>query len=121
MTFREFWPLYLQAHSQPTTRAVHYAATLLGVGSTLAAAITLQPAFLLGIGIAYGLAIASHALIEKNRSMLRVNPLWGAVADLRMFWLALSGGLPREIDRCNRQSDAGFIRRNDGFRNIPAS
>jgi hypothetical protein len=50
-----------------------------------------------------------------------VNPLWGAVADLRMFWLALSGGLAREIDRCNRQSDAGFIRRHDGFRNIPAS
>jgi hypothetical protein len=99
MTFREFWPLYLQAHRQPATRAVHYGATLLGIAST-AAACTLQPLFLLGIGVAYSCAIASHAFIEKNRSMIRVNPIWGAVADLRMFWLALSGGLAREIERC---------------------
>jgi hypothetical protein len=99
MTFREFWPLYLQAHSLPATRAVHYGATLVGMGSTLAAGITLQPIFLLGIGAAYGLAIGAHAFIEKNRSMIRVNPVWGAVADLRMFWLAATGGLQREIER----------------------
>jgi len=97
MTFREFWPLYLQAHSQPATRVVHYGATIIGVGSAAAAAIALQPAFLLGIGIAYALAIGAHSLIEKNRSMIRVNPIWGAVADLRMFWLAATGGLEHEI------------------------
>ncbi|WP_459851732.1 Mpo1-like protein [Dongia sp. agr-C8] len=102
MTFREFWPLYLQAHSHPTTRAVHYAATVVGVGAALTAALTLQPAFLLGIGIAYGIAIGAHAFIEKNRSMIRVNPVWGAVADLRMFWLAVTGGLQRELDRAGR-------------------
>ncbi|WP_395023054.1 Mpo1-like protein [Dongia sp.] len=106
MTFREFWPLYLQAHSQPMTRAVHYAATLVGVGGALASALTLQPAFLVGIGIAYGIAIGAHVLIEKNQSMIRVNPVWGAIADLRMFWLAATGGLQRELERCRatRQS-----------------
>lgn len=101
MTFREFWPLYLQAHSQPATRAVHYVATLIGVGGAIAAAVTLQPVYLIGIAIAYVVAIGAHALIERNRSMVGVNPVWGAVADLRMFWLAVTGGLGRELERCH--------------------
>ena len=101
MPFRQFWPLYLQAHSQPATRAVHYAATVIGLGSSLIAAFTLQPLFLLGIGVAYALAIGAHAVIEQNHSMVRVNPIWGAIADLRMFWLAMTGRLQHEIDRSN--------------------
>lgn len=99
MTFREFWPLYLQAHSRPGTRAVHYLATVIGVGSAIAAALAGEPLLLVGIGIAYALAIGAHAWIERNRSMIRVNPVWGAIADLRMFWLAVTGGLEREIER----------------------
>jgi len=116
MTFREFWPLYLQAHSQPVTRAVHYGATIIGVSSALATAIALEPAFLLGIGIAYGLAIGAHAFIEKNQSMIGVNPIWGAIADLRMFWFAATGRLEREIARCNTQlrSDPEFRRQDRG-------
>jgi hypothetical protein len=104
MTFREFWPLYLQSHSHPATRAVHYGATLIGVGSALAAAFTLEPAFLLGIALAYAMAIGAHAVVEKNRSMIRVNPAWGAIADLRMFWLAATGGLNRELERSRHGS-----------------
>jgi hypothetical protein len=103
MTFRDFWPLYLQAHSRPATRAVHYGATIIGFGSTLSAAIALQPLFLLGIGVAYAFAIGAHVFIEKNQSLVRVSPLWGAAADVRMFWLAATGGLQREIARCNRE------------------
>jgi hypothetical protein len=99
MTFREFWPLYLQAHSQPATRGVHYAATLVGLGSAVIAAIAREPAFLLGIALAYAIAIGAHAFIEKNQSMIRVNPAWGAVADLRMAWLAATGRLQREIEK----------------------
>jgi hypothetical protein len=111
MTFREFWPLYLQAHRQPGTRAVHYGATVIGVGCALAAAIALQPLWLLGIGLAYALAIGAHAAIEKNRSMVRVNPVWGAIADLRMFWLAATGGLHAEIARsaAQRRTDPAFF------------
>jgi hypothetical protein len=109
MTFREFWPRYLQAHRHPLTRAVHYVATLVGIGSTFAAAIALQPAFLAGIGVAYAMAIGAHAVIEQNRSMIRVNPLWGAVADLRMFWLAATGGLQRELEKCHAVRPARSI------------
>ena len=97
MQFREFWPRYLRAHSRPATRGVHYAATLLGCISSATAVIRLEPAFLLGIPLAYALAIGAHRLFERNRSLVRVNPLWGAVADLRMFWLAMTGGLGREL------------------------
>jgi hypothetical protein len=97
MTFREFWPRYLEAHSHPVNRAIHYAATLVGVGSVIAAAIALQPAFLLGIGVAYAMAIGAHVVVERNRSMIRVNPAWGAIADLRMFWLAATGRLNAEL------------------------
>jgi len=102
MTFREFWPLYLQAHSHPLTRGVHYGATVLGVASTIAAIVFLQPLFLLGIGIGYGLAIGSHAFIEGNRSLIGVNPVWGAMADVRMFWFAATGRLQRSFTSATR-------------------
>jgi hypothetical protein len=112
MTFQEFWPLYLQAHSKPGTRAVHYCATVIGAGSAIVAAALGEVFLLAGIGVAYAVAIGAHILIEKNRSMIRVNPVWGAVADLRMFWLALTGGLAREIAK----SDALPRRRRVGNR-----
>ena len=114
MTFREFWPLYLQAHSHPVTRAVHYGATVIGFGSTALAAITFEPIFLLGIGLAYLIAIGAHTFIEKNQSMIRVNPAWGAVADLRMLWLAATGGLAREMEA------SGAARHRSAPRPMPA-
>jgi len=99
MTFREFWPLYLQAHSKRSTRVVHYVATVIGLGSAFTAAVTLEPFVLVGIGVAYAIAIGAHRLIERNRSMIGVNPVWGAVADLRMFRLAVTGGLARELEK----------------------
>jgi len=110
MTFREFWPAYLRAHSRPATRAVHYCATVLGVGSAIIAAATLEPLFLGGIAPAYAMAIGSHTFIEKNRSLVGVNPVWGALADLRMFWLALTGGLARELAQENVQNEHPRLR-----------
>jgi hypothetical protein len=108
MTFRDFWPLYLQAHSKPATRAVHYGATVVGLGSAVAATVALQPLLLVGIGVAYAIAIGAHRHIEKNRSMIRVNPVWGATADLRMFWLALTGGLAHELDKAGMTQNSAI-------------
>ena len=96
ISYSEFWRLYLDAHRRPATRGMHYAATLVGAGSTLAAAvlgeILLAP---LGILIAVGMAVGSHRFIEHNRPLIRINPFYGALCDLRMMWLAMTGGLPR--------------------------
>jgi hypothetical protein len=100
ISYSEFWRLYLDAHRRPATRGMHYAATLVGAASTLAAAalgeILLAP---LGILIAVGMAVGSHRFIEHNRPLIRINPFYGALCDLRMLWLAMTGGLPREYVR----------------------
>ncbi|WP_395021013.1 Mpo1-like protein [Dongia sp.] len=100
ISYSDFWRLYLDAHRRPATRGVHYAATLVGAASTLAAAvlgdILLAP---LGIMIAVCMAVGSHRFIEHNRPLIRINPFYGAVSDLRMMWLAITGGLPAEYAR----------------------
>jgi hypothetical protein len=100
ISYSDFWRLYLDAHRRPATRFIHYAATLVGAASTLASAvlgeILLAP---LGIMIAVGMAVGSHRFIEHNRPLIRINPFYGALCDLRMMWLAITGGLPREYAR----------------------
>jgi hypothetical protein len=98
--FAEFWRRYLDAHRRPGTRAAHYAATALGIVSALAALYFGQVGFMLGgIALSYALAIGSHKFIENNRPLIRVNALYGAFADLKMCWLALTGGLSQEFER----------------------
>jgi hypothetical protein len=100
MRFAEFWPLYLHAHSRRGTRAAHYVATGFG-GSMGAVALAVEEPWLLptGIGISYVIAVLSHWGVERNQPLILVNPFWGAVADLRMCWLALTGRLARELAR----------------------
>ncbi len=100
MTFREFWPAYLRAHRRRGTRIAHYAATALGLGGVALALFSRQPWIALAaIGLGYLIAVASHRLIEGRASLVRLNPIWGAIGDLRMCWLALRGGLAAELRR----------------------
>lgn len=107
ITLRQYWPLYLQAHRRPATRAVHYLATVFGAAMTLSAALTGQLwMVLLGIGGAYAMAIAAHWFLERNQPLILVNPLWGAICDLRMMGLALTGRLGRELATHGASSSA---------------
>jgi len=100
LSFRQFWPMYLDAHRSPATRACHYIATLCGMSSTVLAVIEGEILFMVaGILSSYCIAIASHKWIEHNKPLIGVNPFLGAVADLKMFWLALRGGLSAEYVR----------------------
>jgi hypothetical protein len=100
MPFAEFWRRYLDAHRRPATRAAHYTATMVGTASTVAAIHFGRAELMIGgIVLAYALAVGSHWLIENNQPLIRVNALFGAMADLRMCWLALTGGLAREYRR----------------------
>jgi hypothetical protein len=96
--FKAFWPLYLQAHRHRGTRIGHYAATAIAL-SAVAASIVLQAIWLtaLGIVLGYTIALAAHRLVDGSKSLVTVNPVWGAVADFKMCWLALTGGLAAEL------------------------
>jgi hypothetical protein len=100
MPYRDFWVAYLDAHRSPGTRGMHYLATLTGIGGTVLA-IWLELLWFMagGIGLGIVMAVSSHHLIEHNRPLIRVNPFYGAVSDLRMCWLALTGRLAAEYAR----------------------
>jgi hypothetical protein len=99
-SFRDFWPLYLHAHRHRGTRIGHYVATSIAL-ITVAASIVLQAIWLtlLGIVLGYTIALAAHRLVDGSKSLVTVNPVWGAVADFKMCWLALTGGLAAELAR----------------------
>ncbi len=100
MPYSDFWVCYLDAHRNPLTRGMHYLATATGMGGT-ALAIWFELIWFVfgGIGIAVMMAVTSHWWIEHNRPLIRVNPFYGAVSDLRMCWLALTGRLGSEYAR----------------------
>src|SRR3972149_4380963 len=76
LTFAEFWPYYLAAHSRPAPRWLHLAATLVWLGLLGTALLTrawwlcwlIPPA-------AYGLAWFSHFFLERNRPATFRHPL----------------------------------------------
>lgn len=100
MPYRDFWVAYLDAHRKPATRGMHYLATVTGIGGAVFA-IWLELLWFMAGGIALGvvMAVSSHHLIERNRPLIRVNPFYGAVSDLRMCWLAMTGRLTAEYAR----------------------
>jgi len=107
ISYADFWRLYLDAHRNPATRGVHYAATLIGAGATAVGVLVDQ--LLLGpVGIvaAVIMAVASHRFIEHNQPLIKVKPLYGAISDLRMMALAITGRLPREYARLGLGSAA---------------
>lgn len=98
MRFREFWPHYLRAHRNRANRLAHYFATALAFSAIAVSIVSgeawIAPACIL---VSYAVALAAHKIFERNSSLVFVNPVWGAVADLKMCWLALTDGLDREL------------------------
>lgn len=98
--FQYFWPRYLEAHRHPYTRLLHYIATILGLSSAALALIKIDVLFILiGIPISYAIALGAHHWVEKRPSLIGVNAILGARADLYMCWLGLTGQLLTEYRR----------------------
>jgi hypothetical protein len=100
MSFQEFWPRYLQAHSDPRTRAYHVAGTIAGTALVLTA-IALRKPWLAGIGLVagYGPAWFSHAFIEHNKPETFRAPIASLRGDYVMAWHILRGSIDDEIVR----------------------
>lgn len=98
--YRSFWPLYLAAHRQPATRAIHMFGTAAGLLLVLAAVVLKSFWLLAAAAIAgYGLAWLSHGLVEHNRPATFRHPFWSFFSDFRMLFLWLSGRLQAELAR----------------------
>jgi hypothetical protein len=100
MSFEEFWPRYLQAHSDPRTRALHVAGTIAATAIVLGA-VALRKPWLAGVGLVagYGPAWFSHAWIEHNKPETFRAPFASLRGDYLMAWHVLRGSIDEEIAR----------------------
>ena len=95
-SFKEFYPYYLQEHSDTRCRALHY------IGSTLVLIVLAYALFtqsywgLLAVPvIGYGFAWLGHFIFEKNKPATFKYPLYSLMGDWVMYkdaWVNLLTG-----------------------------
>jgi hypothetical protein len=97
-SFAEFYPFYLQEHSHPLCRALHYIGSSLVIFTLCFALYKQQYAFfwLLPV-IGYGFAWVGHFFIEKNKPATFQYPLYSFMADWVMLKDFLTGQLKRKL------------------------
>lgn len=99
-SFEAFWPYYLQEHSKPVTRWMHWVGTNIAV-AIVVTAVTAGPLWLLAAALVPGYAFAwvSHFFVEKNRPATFKYPLWSLIADFKMWALMWTGRLGPHLTR----------------------
>ena len=99
-TYGEFWDFYVQEHSKPLTRALHFMGTSLGfillVYFIASGRWYYFPLFLV---VGYAFAWFAHFVVEKNRPATFKYPLWSFISDLKMMWYMVTGRMNREVER----------------------
>jgi hypothetical protein len=94
MTYAEFWPRYLKAHSDPRTKALHFLGTGAGVVLLIVFGITSSWYFLIAAPVVgYACAWTGHAVFEHNKPETFGHPFWSLYSDFRMLALFLAGRL----------------------------
>ncbi|MGE3680952.1 MAG: Mpo1-like protein [Bdellovibrionales bacterium] len=90
-TYKEFWAFYLQEHSHPLNRRLHFIGTTTGFILLIVAAyqrnIWLLPLALL---CGYAFAWTGHFFVERNRPATFKYPLWSFFSDWRMWFLMVT-------------------------------
>jgi hypothetical protein len=91
-SFAEFYPYYLQEHSNATCRRLHYVGSLLVLSILAYALLTQQWLWLLAMPLAgYGFAWFGHFVFEKNRPATFQYPLYSLLGDWVMLKDAFTG------------------------------
>ena len=91
-SFAEFYPYYLQEHSNPVCRRLHYAGSLLVLAILAYALFSQQWLWLLAMPLAgYGFAWVGHFVFEKNRPATFDYPRYSLMGDWVMLKDAFTG------------------------------
>ncbi|PKM09865.1 MAG: DUF962 domain-containing protein [Gammaproteobacteria bacterium HGW-Gammaproteobacteria-5] len=91
-SFAEFYPYYLQEHSNPVCRRLHYAGSLLVLAILAYSLLTQQWLWLLAMPLAgYGFAWVGHFVFERNRPATFQYPLYSLMGDWVMLKDAFTG------------------------------
>jgi hypothetical protein len=91
-SFAEFYPYYLQEHSNDVCRRLHYVGSLLVLGILTYAVVTQQWLWLLAMPLAgYGFAWVGHFVFEKNKPATFKYPLYSLMGDWVMLKDAFTG------------------------------
>lgn len=90
--FADFYPYYLQEHSHPVCRRLHYVGSLLVLGLLAYALVSGHWLWLLAVPlVGYGFAWIGHFVFEKNRPATFSYPLYSLMGDWVMLKDALTG------------------------------
>jgi len=98
--YSDFWDFYVQEHSKPLTRLLHFIGTSLGL--ILLAWLIWRGMwyfFPLCFVVGYGFAWVAHFGVEKNRPASFKYPFWSFISDYKMMWYMLAGRMNREVER----------------------
>lgn len=91
-SFAEFYPYYLQEHSNDICRRLHYVGSLLVLGILAYALLTQQFIWLFALPFAgYGFAWIGHFVFEKNKPATFKYPLYSFMGDWVMLKDAFTG------------------------------
>jgi hypothetical protein len=90
--YQDFWPFFLEQHSKPLTKKLHFIGTLTGLFLAVFGIIRGEGFWiLLAPIVGYSFAWYSHFFVEKNRPATFRYPIWSFISELRMTWLVLRG------------------------------
>ncbi|REH37859.1 hypothetical protein DFR26_1643 [Paraperlucidibaca baekdonensis] len=85
-SFREFYPFYLQEHSNRTCRRLHFIGTTLVLALLVGVMLTGQWLWLFAFPvIGYGFAWVGHFVYEKNRPATFKYPIYSFMGDFVMY------------------------------------
>ena len=94
-SFADFYPFYLQEHSNATCRRLHFLGSTLGLVCLVMLFATGRPQYLLyGLLAGYGFAWIGHFAFEKNRPASFKRPLYSFMGDWRMYFDMWTGRVP---------------------------
>jgi hypothetical protein len=94
-SFEEFYPYYLEEHSNRTNRRLHFVGTSIGLALFLTAIFTFNPLWVLAaLVVGYGFAWVGHFFFEHNKPATFQYPWMSYKGDWRMWWETLTGKIP---------------------------